>query len=55
MGFASLYPSYHPRLHQPGHCEERSDEAIPTASADAFLDCFAALEMTAYAGAPSLL
>ncbi|EJN08263.1 hypothetical protein PMI42_07346, partial [Bradyrhizobium sp. YR681] len=25
------------------HCEERSDEAIQTASAEAFLDCFAAL------------
>ena len=28
------------------HCEERSDEAIQTVSADAFLDCFAALAMT---------
>ena len=28
------------------HCEERSDEAIQTASAEAFLDCFAALAMT---------
>ena len=28
------------------HCEERSDEAIQTVSADAFLDCFASLAMT---------
>ena len=26
---------------QPRHCEERSDEAIQTISADASLDCFA--------------
>ncbi|MGX1169652.1 hypothetical protein AB7M16_005918 [Bradyrhizobium sp. USDA 372] len=29
------------------HCEERSDEAIQSVSADEFLDCFASLAMTA--------
>jgi hypothetical protein len=30
------------------HCEERSDEAIQTGSADAVLDCFASLAMTTW-------
>ncbi|MCA1359000.1 hypothetical protein I6F14_06215 [Bradyrhizobium sp. IC3069] len=29
------------------HCEERSDEAIQSVSADESLDCFASLAMTA--------
>ncbi|MEY9589748.1 hypothetical protein ABIA06_002039 [Bradyrhizobium yuanmingense] len=28
------------------HCEEQSDEAIQTATAEGFLDCFASLAMT---------
>jgi hypothetical protein len=28
------------------HCEERSDEAIQSAAADSYLDCFASLAMT---------
>jgi len=39
-----------PPLFPHRHCEERSDEAIQTASAEAFLDCFAALAMTKHTG-----
>jgi hypothetical protein len=39
----------HPQLsslHIFRHCEERSDEAIQTVSAERFLDCLASLAMT---------
>jgi hypothetical protein len=35
------------------HCEERSDEAIQAATADAPLDCFASLAMTSLDDLPA--
>ncbi|TFW56404.1 hypothetical protein CT676_35630 [Bradyrhizobium sp. MOS001] len=35
------------------HCEERSDEAIQTVSAETSLDCFASLAMTISISSPA--